>query len=106
MRFQMTWRQTRQNGTPSVAHLAVVLGPEGAAVVVVRALEEPDGAGRHGLGRVSTWVQSGLLIVGMAVAAATAQRHLSVLRLVLIVTFGSEGSPAGWWSWPVSLPPA
>jgi hypothetical protein len=33
-----------------------------------------------------------LLIVGMAVAAATAQRHLSVLRSVLTVTFGSRGS--------------
>ena len=49
-----------------------------------------------GLARLSTTPQFGLLIVGTAVVAATAQFHFSVLRFVLVVTLGSEGSPAGW----------
>jgi hypothetical protein len=45
-----------------------------------------------GLGRLSTCAQLGLLIVGIAVVEATAQRHLSVLRVVLMVTLGWVGS--------------
>ena len=55
-------------------------------------------------GRVSHCVQSGLAIVGSAVAASTRCRHLSVARSLTVVTLGSIGSGPGWWSRSVSMP--
>ena len=88
-------------------HLASVLRPVGAAVVITGAFEETDSRrpvpGSDGCQRTP---QSGLLIVGQATPGETAHRHLIVAALVFVVTFGSRGSNAGWLFCAGSLPPA
>ena len=50
----------------------------------------------------SHFVQSAFRVVGIAVAASTRWRHLSFVRSVSTVMFGSVGSVFGWVSWPAS----